>query len=92
MSQQEWPDGSVLECREASVLGSGTFGVVIGTLRCHARSEGARADRFAAKLVLFLQQRADYYQRLREISTMNALKASGDNGNVVVATRVFLHK
>ena len=72
MRQQEWPEGSVLEYKDASVLGSATFGVVIGALRSHARSEGAWADRVAANLVPVMQQRADYDQRLREISTMIA--------------------
>ena len=51
MSQQEWPEGSVLECKDGLVLGSGTFGVVIGALRSHAQREGARADRVAADFV-----------------------------------------
>ena len=92
MSQHALPEASVLGYKDATVLGSGTFGVVIGALPCHARSENARADRVAVKLMPVLQLNDDFEERLREIAAMDALKESGDIGNVVVAKRVFLHK
>jgi serine/threonine protein kinase len=92
MMLHDLPEASVLQYRGATELGSGTFGVVIAALPSHARGEGARADRVAVKLMPLMERSDDVRERMREIVAINALKESGDIGNVVVAKRFFLHR